>query len=141
MLLHLAPSRSLSLKAFEVLASSLIVNFHLTLTSMRCARANTRAWRHVRKCISKLGDATQIAISIASARLDYCNSVLYKTSQSNISKLQRAQTCSLARVVTNTRKRDHITPILVDHTLVADCCSNRLQDCIADIQVSGFKAT
>ena len=51
---------------------------------------------------SNIKTATQIAISIASARLDYCNLVLYTTSQSNISKLQRAQN-SLAQVVTNTR--------------------------------------
>jgi hypothetical protein len=61
----------------------------------------------------KRRDAIQIAVLIASARLDYCNSVLYKTSQSIILKLQRAQN-SLARVVTNTRRRDHTTPVLAD---------------------------
>ena len=64
------------------------------------------------KCISK-ENATQVAVSIASARLDNSNLVLYKTSQSNISKLQRAQN-SLARVVKNSCKRDHITPIFAD---------------------------
>ena len=58
-------------------------------------------------------DAKQIAVSLVSARLDYCNSLLYKTSQSNVAQLQRLQN-SLARVVTGTRKRDHITPILAD---------------------------
>jgi len=46
-------------------------------------------------------------------RLDYCNAVLYGTSSANIDKLQRLQN-SLARVVTNTRRRDHITPVLAD---------------------------
>ena len=91
--------------------STLSFNTHVNEVC-RAIRHHTRALRHVRKCIST-EDATRIAVSIASARLDYCNSVLYKTSQSNISKLQRAQN-SLARVVTNSRKGDHITPILVD---------------------------
>ena len=91
--------------------SSLSFNTHVNEVC-KAVRHHTRALRHVRKCISK-DDATQIAVAIAAARLDYYNSVLYKTSQSNISKLQRAQN-SLARVVTNSRKRDHITPILAD---------------------------
>jgi hypothetical protein len=79
-----------------------------------CQSANyhLRALRHIRKCLST-EDAKQIAVSLVSARLDYCNSLLYKTSQSNVAQLQRLQN-SLARVVTGTRKRDHITPILAD---------------------------
>ena len=79
-----------------------------------CKGANhhLRALRHIRSCIST-DDAKQIAVSMVSARLDYCNSLLYKTSQSNLAQLQRLQN-SLARVITGTRKRDHITPILAD---------------------------
>ena len=39
--------------------------------------------------------------------------ILYGTSSTNIDKLQRLQN-SLARVVTNTRRCDHITPVLAD---------------------------
>jgi len=91
--------------------SSLSFNTHVNEVC-KAVRHHARALRHVRKCISE-DDATQMAVSIASARLDYCNSVLYKTSQSNISKLQRVQN-SLARIVTNSRKRDHITTTLAD---------------------------
>jgi hypothetical protein len=45
--------------------------------------------------------------------LDYCNSLLYGTSAANLVKLQRIQN-SLARVVTGTRKYDHITPALIN---------------------------
>lgn len=69
-----------------------------------------RALRHVRKCISD-DDAKSIAVSIISGKLDYCNSVLYGTSQSNIAKLQRVHN-TLARAVTGARKRDRITPTL-----------------------------
>ena len=49
--------------------------------------------------------------AFVTSRIDYCNSLLYAISDYNINRLQRIQN-SAARVVTNTRKYDHITPIL-----------------------------
>ncbi|XP_070548325.1 uncharacterized protein [Ptychodera flava] len=49
--------------------------------------------------------------STLSAMLDYSNSLLYGLPDSYIRLLQRAQN-SAARLITKTRKRDHITPIL-----------------------------
>jgi len=43
--------------------------------------------------------------------IDYYNSLLYGISDYNINRLQRIQN-GAARIVTNTRKYDHITPIL-----------------------------
>ena len=51
--------------------------------------------------------------AIVSSRLDYCNSVLAGMSSANLDRLQRVQN-TLARVVTETRRRDHITPVLVE---------------------------
>ena len=45
------------------------------------------------------------------ARLDYCNAILYGTTKSNVQKLQRVQN-SIARIVTGTRRTEHITPVL-----------------------------
>jgi len=42
--------------------------------------------------------ATTVVMALLGSRLDYANSVLYGTTQKNISKLQKAQN-SLARVV------------------------------------------
>lgn len=52
----------------------------------RTVRDYTRTLRHVRKCIY-VDDDRQLAIYIASARLDYCKSVLYMTWQSDLAKL------------------------------------------------------
>ena len=69
-----------------------------------------RALRHVRECIDE-ATARTVASSIVGARLDYCNSVLHGTTISNINKIQHVIN-ALARVVTGTGKRDHITPVL-----------------------------
>jgi hypothetical protein len=49
--------------------------------------------------------------AFVTSRIDYCNSLLYGISDYNINRLQQIQN-SAARIVTNTRKYDHITPIL-----------------------------
>jgi len=71
-----------------------------------------RALRHIRKSITNiLHSAQSIACSLVGARIDYCSALLYGTSQANIDQLQRLKN-SLARIVTGTRKYDHITPTL-----------------------------
>ena len=55
--------------------------------------------------------ATALANSLVSSKLDYCNSLYSGISQTNLNKLQRIQN-SLARVITNTSKYQHITPTL-----------------------------
>ena len=45
------------------------------------------------------------------SRLDYCNAILYGVPSSLLGKLQRLQNHA-ARVITCTRKYDHITPVL-----------------------------
>ncbi|XP_077988273.1 uncharacterized protein LOC144442775 [Glandiceps talaboti] len=49
--------------------------------------------------------------SILAAKLDYCNSLLYGLPTAQLSLLQRAQN-SAVRLITRTKKHDHITPIL-----------------------------
>ena len=58
-----------------------------------------------------LSAATALANSLVSSKLDYCNSLYNGISQANLNKIQRIQN-TLARVVTNTSKFKHITPIL-----------------------------
>ena len=49
--------------------------------------------------------------AFVTSRLEYCNSLLYGLPKYLISKLQRAQN-AVARLITNTRKYDHIIPAL-----------------------------
>ena len=58
-----------------------------------------------------LSTATALANSLVSSKLDYCNSLYSGISHTNLNKLQRIQN-SLARVITNTSKYQHITPTL-----------------------------
>ena len=58
-----------------------------------------------------LSTATALANSLVSSKLDYCNSLYSGISQTNLNRLQRLQN-SLARVITNTSKYQHITPTL-----------------------------
>ncbi len=45
------------------------------------------------------------------SRLDYCNSLYFGIGQTALSRLQRVQNAA-ARLLTSTKKRDHITPVL-----------------------------
>ena len=71
---------------------------------------NTRYIRRIRHLLP-LSAATALANSLVSSKLDYCNSLYNGISQANLNKIQRIQN-TLARVVTNTSKFEHITPIL-----------------------------
>ena len=79
---------------------------------VKASNFHIKALRHVRPLLSK-SIANTVACSIVTTRLDYCNSLLYGTSKSNLVKLQRIQN-TLARVVAGTQKREHVTPVLKD---------------------------
>ena len=69
-----------------------------------------RALRHIRSSLTAEAAKT-VATAIVGSRLDYCNSLLAGTSVSNLSRLQLVQN-TLARVVAQKSRFDHITPVL-----------------------------
>ena len=71
-----------------------------------------RAFRHIRTSLTIEASKT-IAAAIVGSRLDFCNSLLAGTSDSNLTRLQRVQN-TLARVVAQKPRFCHITPVLSD---------------------------
>ena len=55
--------------------------------------------------------AMTLVHSFVSTRLDYCNSVLYGIADNQLQRLQSVQNAA-ARLVTGTRRSEHITPVL-----------------------------
>ena len=58
-----------------------------------------------------LESAKLVALGLVTSRLDYCNSLLYGTSKSNLNKLQRVQS-DLARVVLQAARKSSSEPLL-----------------------------
>ena len=64
----------------------------------------------IRKCLSTTACKT-IIHALVMSRLDYGNAMLYGLPETQLRKLQMIQN-SAARLITGTRRRDHITPVL-----------------------------
>ena len=89
--------------------SGLTFNEHVD-NICKASAYHIRSLRHIRRFIDE-DAATSVATALVSARIDYCNSLLYGTSKANIDKLQRLQN-SLARAAMCTGRFDSITPVL-----------------------------
>jgi len=50
--------------------------------------------------------------AFVSCHLDFCNSLLYGTSDNLLQKLQSVQNAIITRLITSARRRDHITHLL-----------------------------
>ena len=115
-------SRSLRLPAFElagahVKPSAAVRDLGVTLDS--ALRLDCHVSNVVRSSYAHLSKIARIrryltaeaAKNLVISRLDYCNVILYGISGTLLAKLQRLQNHA-ARVITGTRKYDHITPVL-----------------------------
>ena len=66
----------------------------------------------IRKYLTQ--ESCEIAVDVfITSKLDYCNSLLYGCRKMQLKKLQYVQNAA-ARIVTQTRKFCHITPVLFD---------------------------
>ena len=89
--------------------SELTMNTHITRT---CSAAffHLHNIKRISNFLSRDSLLTLVHAFVTS-RLDYCNSLLYGLPKTRITKLQRVQNAA-ARLVSNTRKFEHITPVL-----------------------------
>ena len=75
---------------------------------------------HIRQIarIRRFDESVKILVhAFVTCRLDNCNSLLYGLPKNLIQKLQRVQNCA-ARLIMKGRRYDHITPILIETSLV-----------------------
>ncbi|MDF4316827.1 reverse transcriptase family protein, partial [Vibrio parahaemolyticus] len=84
-------------------------NSHLKQTS-RTAFFHLRNIAKIRPILTRK-DAEKLVHAFVTSRLDYCNSLLSGSSSKSLKTLQLIQNAA-ARVLTGTKKRDHISPVL-----------------------------
>ena len=97
---------------------------------IRCARLRhlqiivnqLRNLPKIRKYLTR--ESSEIAVhAFITSKLEYCNSLLYSCRKTHLKKVQYVQNTA-ARTVTQTRKFDHITPVLYDfHWLPVSYCT------------------
>ena len=76
-------------------------------------------------------DVLCLVHAFISSRLDYCNSLLFGVANQQLKRLQSVQNAA-ARLVTGTRRSDHITPVL---PRVASPAAHTVQNVDAGAQV------
>jgi len=76
----------------------------------KAAFAEIRNIGRIRKYLDEKSTSSLIHAYVTT-KIDYCNSLLYGLPKSHLDKLQRVMNIA-ARVVSRTRKYDHITPVL-----------------------------
>ena len=93
------------------------IDEHLTMSAhiLTVVRSSFHQLRQIRTVIGSLTStaAATMIHAFVSSRLDYCNGLLQGVASSELARLQSAQNAA-ARLITGTRRCDHITPILRD---------------------------
>jgi len=93
-----------------IMDRSLSMDTHITNVSRTCYM-HLRNIGRIRRSLT-LDACKTLVHGLVTSRLDYCNGVLYGLPAKSLSRLQRIQNTA-ARIITRTRRREHITPALV----------------------------
>ena len=93
----------------EIFDSHLTMSSHINSKYCSASLALRNIGR-VRKYVNQ-ANTERLVHAFISSRLDYCDSLLYGLPTKEINKLQRLQN-SAARLVTKSKLREHITPVL-----------------------------
>jgi hypothetical protein len=119
--LNIVPVTDIAIGDYSIPVSDQVHNLgsifdkHLTMSSHinNICRSASLALRNIGRVRKYLDQTTteRLVHAFITSRLDYCNSLLYGVPEKDLNKLQRLQN-SAARLVTRTKLRDHITPVL-----------------------------
>ena len=94
-----------------VIDDNMIFDVHIS-DICRSSFYQLRNLSKIRKYLTR--ESSEIAMhAFITSKLDYCNSLLYGCRKMQLKKLQYVQNTA-ARIITRTRKFDHITPVLAD---------------------------
>ena len=118
---HVNKDLSLQIGGASIVPSSkcrnlgVVFDQHMTMDAQvanvaKCMMFHLRSIAKIRHLITDIA-TIQLVHALVTSRLDYCNSLLYGLPDSLIGKLQRVQNIA-ARIVTRSKQRCHITPIL-----------------------------
>ena len=92
-----------------MLNSSMSLSTHVS-SICKSVRYQLRNLGFIRKYLSR-STTEKLVHALISSRLDFCNSILYLLPNTQLSRLQKLQN-TVARIVTLSSRRTHITPIL-----------------------------
>ena len=92
---------------------------HLTMTTAinktcQSGHYHLHNIRRIKRFLS-FEDRKSIVQAIVMSRIDYCNSLLYGVTATNLTKLQRVQNAA-ARLVCSVPRHEHVTPSLINLT-------------------------
>ena len=90
---------------------ALSMDSHITSVTRTCYM-HLRNIGRIRRSLT-LDASKTLVHGLVTSRMDYCNGVLYGLPAKSVSRLQRIQHTA-ARMITRTRRSDHITPVLID---------------------------
>ena len=94
-----------------VLGDNMLFDMHVS-DICRSSFYHLRDLSEIRKYLTQ--ESSKIAVhAFVSSKLDYCNSLLYSCRKMQLKKLQHVQN-TVTRIITQTHKFDHITPVLSD---------------------------
>ena len=101
-----------------IIDPSLNLGSHITATG-RAANYQLHCLSRIKRYLTP--DALKVAVhALISSKLDYCNSLLAGLPKYEIQKYQHIMN-SAARLISGTRKRDHITLVLIDLHWFSSC--------------------
>ena len=89
--------------------SAMTMDSHVTAVA-KAASISIRNIDRIRKHLTREAAET-LTHAFVTSRIDTCNSLLYGVNNSQLDRLQRLQNIA-ARMITYTKKREHITPVL-----------------------------